>query len=264
MKTISVLMGVYNCEKTLEQAVESIQNQTYSGWELIICDDGSIDGTYSLACELANRDSRIKVIKNDTNCGLNITLNNCLANALGHYIARMDGDDICNSDRFEKQVSFLENHPEYAIVSSGMYFFDENGKWGYTMPMEKPLARDVVEGSPICHAPVMMKKKCIEQVGGYTVDQRKLRVEDVDLWIKLYEKGYRCYNLQEELYGMRNDSNAFSRRKYRYRINSTLVRLEGCKKLHLGPRSYVNAFRPMIIGLIPQKIRMILRKKINK
>ena len=260
MKKISILMGLYNCAETLDEAIASIQAQTYTEWELILCDDGSADDTYNKAKIHAEKDKRIILIKNDCNQGLNITLNNCLAKATGDYIARMDGDDICVPERFEKQVSFLENNPEYAIVSSGMFMFDKSGTWGKTMPIEKPTARNVVENSPICHAPVMMLRECMDTVKGYTVDDRCLRVEDVDLWIRLYAAGYRCYNIQETLYGMRNDQNAFNRRKYKYRINSTYVRLKGCRLLKLGIKSYLLSFKPMLIGLIPNKLRYFYRK----
>ena len=111
-------MGIYNCAGTLPQAVAAIQNQTYSNWELILCDDGSTDNTYGVAQHLAETDSRIILLRNAHNLGLNQTLNNCLAAATGSYIARMDGDDDCLPDRFEKQVALLETHPEFQITSS--------------------------------------------------------------------------------------------------------------------------------------------------
>ena len=257
---VSVLMGIYNCATTLEQAVESIMKQTYNNWELVLCDDGSSDETFTIAQKLAGKDERIIVIRNDKNLGLNETLNHCLTKATGEFIARMDGDDDCLPERFEKQVKFLESQQEFDIVSSPMIFFDERGEWGRNYVKECPNARDVVEGSPICHAPVMMRKECMEVVGGYTVDQRMLRVEDVNLWIKLYTAGFRCYNIQEPLYRMRNDQNALSRRKYKYRINSTYVRLKGCKDLKLGCISYFKAFQPMIVGLVPAKMRYYLKR----
>ena len=259
---ISVIMGIYNCEKTLTYAVSSILNQTYENWELIMCDDGSDDGTLEIAEKLSNQDGRIKVISNKQNLGLNKTLNHCLKYASGEFIARMDGDDDCLPERFEVQVNYLKAHPEYAIVSSKMKFFDENGEWGETgVIITEPTPEDVVCGSPICHAPSMMRKSCLDEVGGYTEDDRMLRVEDVNLWIKLYTAGYRCHNLEIPLYRMRNDKNAFSRRKYKYRINSTYVRLLGCRALKLDWTCYLKAFSPMIIGLIPGKIRRILRKR---
>lgn len=261
---ISVLMGIYNCQDTLEEAVQSIQNQTYTNWELILCDDGSNDRTLDVARKLAEKDSRIIVIQNEKNIGLNKTLNRCWRISSGEYIARMDGDDICMPFRFETQVSFLKENPAYAIVSSTMIYFDESGDWGRGKAIPAPTPFDVVTGSPICHAPVMMRRECMEAVNGYSEDTRKLRVEDVDLWIKLYAAGYRCFNLEEPLYKMRNDKNAFSRRKYRYRVNSTLTRLEGCRKLHLGFSAYIKSFLPMIIGLIPGKVRMAIRKALNQ
>lgn len=261
---ISVLMGVYNCESTLESAVQSIQNQTYRNWELIICDDGSSDSTLTIAQRLAKNDSRIKVFHNKENCGLNHTLNRCLSYADGEFVARMDGDDDCVPERFELQVNFLRANKDYSIVSTPMILFDENGVWGQTSTIEKPTAEDVVCGSPICHAPVMMRRECLNSVGGYTEDTRMLRVEDVNLWIKLYIAGYRCYNLQKPLYRMRNDQNALNRRKYKYRINSTYVRLLGCRAMHLGVKCYIKAFSPMIIGLVPSKIRFYLRRFSNK
>lgn len=260
-KKISVLMGVYNCEETLEESIESVRNQSYTNWELIICDDGSTDKTFEIVLKLAEKDSRIIAIKNDKNCGLNVTLNRCLALATGEYIARMDGDDICFSNRFLKQIDFLENNREFDIVSSSMIFFDEEGEWGKNDVIEYPQPKDVVVGSPICHAPVMMRKECMDKVQGYTENVRMLRVEDVNLWIKLYAAGYRCYNIAEPLYKMRNDKNAFNRRKYKYRVNSVYVRVQGCRMLDLKFDCYVKAFKPMVAGLVPAKIRQMIRKK---
>ena len=257
---VSVLMGIYNCAETLPQAVAAIQNQTYSNWELILCDDGSTDDTYEVAQRLAATDNRLILLRNEHNLGLNQTLNNCLTAATGDYIARMDGDDDCLPDRFEKQVTLLEDHPEFQITSSPMILFDETGEWGQTTLPEFPTPANVVEGTAICHAPVMLRKECMDAVGGYTVDKRILRVEDVDLWIKLYAAGYRCCNIQQPLYMMRNDQNALNRRKYIYRVNSTYVRLQGCKLLHLGLKSYLKAFIPMINGLVPARLRQAIRK----
>ena len=261
MKKISVLMGVYNCESTLAEAVGSIVSQTYPEWELIICDDGSNDGTLAKAKEFAAAEPRIKVLENGRNLGLSKTLNRCFGESTGEYIARMDGDDRCDSERFEKQAAFLDSTDEYAIVSSSMKLFDENGEWGIIEKPEYPTARDTVEGSPICHAPVMMRRECLEAVGGYSENDRVLRVEDVDLWIRLYAAGFKCRNLREPLYSMRNDKNALNRRKYRYRINSASVRLKGCKRLGLGMKSRARALRPMIYGLVPARLRDFLRRR---
>ncbi|MDO4189528.1 MAG: glycosyltransferase family 2 protein [Lachnospiraceae bacterium] len=259
-KKISVIMGIYNCANTLEEAVKSIQDQTYANWELIMCDDGSTDNTYDVASQLKSEDKRIILLKNDRNRCNNNTLNHCLKKATGHYIARMDGDDICVPERFEKQVKRLEKG-EYAIVSTAMFFYDETGTWGRNHVLETPGTEQIVLNSEICHAPVMLKKECMDLVRGYTVDHRMLRVEDVNLWIKLYAKGFRCYNIQEPLYGMRNDRNASNRRKYIYRMNEVYVRWLGCKEFHLGLVDYIKCMKPLIAGLIPSRARMLIRRK---
>ena len=256
---VSIIMGVFNCEQTLGEAVESIRAQSYTNWELIMCDDGSTDQTYNLAKRLAEQDMRIILLRNKKNYGLNITLNRCLKHSRGEYIARMDGDDICGTDRFIKQVQYMDSHPEIAIVSSWMTLFDENGKWGVSRNPKYPTPEAVVSGNPIFHAPSMIRRAALLNVQGYSVDRRMLRVEDVDLWIKLYAKGYRAYNIQEPLYSMRNDKNALSRRKYIFRVNSTFVRLKGCRMLHLKPKYYLISLKPMLYGLIPGFIRTFIR-----
>lgn len=260
-KRISVLMGIYNCAGTLPAAIECILAQTVKDWELILCEDGSTDNTFEVAQALAAEDDRIILLRNDKNLGLNATLNRCLTAATGQYIARMDGDDDCVPERFEKQIGFLESHTEYQITSCPMKLFDENGEWGQTTLPECPSPEEVVTSTAISHAPVMLRKECMDGVGGYTEDPRMLRVEDVNLWIKLYAAGYRCYNIQEPLYRMRNDQNALNRRKYIYRVNSVYVRLQGCKMLKLGPKSYLKACKPMINGLVPAKLRQLIRKR---
>ena len=261
---ISVLMGIYNCMDTLEEAIESIINQTYTNWELILCDDGSTDNTYAIAKKYQRKlPEKIKLIKNDKNLGLNKTLNHCLKYATGELIARQDGDDISEIERFEKEIKFLLKHPEYKIVSTAMSLFDSEGIWKIQNVIECPKSEDLVKGSPICHAPVMMWKECMDNVNGYSEDKKFLRVEDVNLWFKLYEKGYKCFNIKEPLYRMRNDKNAFTRRKYQYRINSTRARLLGAKALKVRKLIMVYAFVPMIIGIIPASLRRIIRKKIK-
>ena len=94
MATVSVIMGIFNCENTLSDAIKSILNQSYTDWELIMCDDGSQDDTYKIALEYQHKfPDKIILLKNKTNMGLNATLNTCLSKATGTYIARMDGDN---------------------------------------------------------------------------------------------------------------------------------------------------------------------------
>ena len=161
-------MGIYNCASTLQEALDSLYAQTYQDFEIILCEDGSEDNTYELALENQKNHLNIVLIKNPHNLGLNQTLNNCLAVAKGEYIARMDGDDLCDPTRFEKQVKFLDEHPEYAIVSNPMLYFDENGVFGKGRVKEGEASKEVFNiGTPFCHSPCMVRKEAYDKVGGF-------------------------------------------------------------------------------------------------
>lgn len=259
---ISVIMGIYNCEKYLEEAINSIVNQTYNNWELIMCDDGSTDNTVLIAekCKRKFHQNKIVLLKNKENMGLNYTLNKCLKIAEGEYIARQDGDDISIPSRFEKEINFLENHTDYSFVSSNMIYFDENGEWGKSNLIQAPLKKDFALGTPFCHAPSMIRKEVIEQVGGYTIDKKLLRVEDYDLWFKLYAKGYKGYNISEALYKMRDDREAVKRRNFQNRINEARVKLKGFRMIKMPIIYYIYVLKPLLIGMLPTKIYMKLHR----
>ena len=224
--TISIISGIYNCAETLPAAIESILAQTITDWEWILCDDASADNTYAVAQEYADKyPDKFILIQNDRNMGLNYTLNRCLEYAKGKYIARMDGDDLCSPNRFEEEMQCLEQQPDIAIVSTDMEFFDETGTWGRISHPEYPKNQDFLSGSPFCHAPCMVRSEAYEAVGGYSVEKKLLRVEDYHLWIKMYAKGFRGKNIPKPLYQMRDDRNAYNRRKFRYRLNEAYVRL---------------------------------------
>ena len=249
---ISIIMGIYNCASTLDAAIESILSQTYKDWEFIMCDDASADDTYKIAKSYEEKyPDKFMVIKNECNLGLNKTLNKCLKMARGEYIARMDGDDISLPDRFEKEVRILDLHPEYAIVSSPMIHFDENGDWGRSTTIERPQTDDFCKHAPFfCHAACMIRKSAYDDVGGYTEDKRLLRVEDCNLWYKLYAKGYRGYNLQQPLYKMRDDRNAAVRRTVQARLNGIYVTWLGYKMIKMPILKYRYAIRTTILELV--------------
>lgn len=251
-KLVSVIMGIYNCQDTLAEALDSIVNQTYTEWEIIMCDDGSQDHTVDIAeMYLKRYPDKIFLLRNGVNHGLNYTLNRCLEEARGEYIARMDGDDICSPIRFEKEVSVLESNPDISIVSTEMSLFDERGVWGQTHAKAKPQKYDLLKKTPFCHAPCMVRKEAYEAVSGYSVGDRLLRVEDYHLWVKMYEKGFRGVNIQEPLYSMRDDRNAFSRRKFKFRLNEAYVKAYAVKHLGLPIYGYAYCLRPIAVGLMP-------------
>ena len=254
-------MGIYNCASTLQEALDSLYAQTFQDFEIILCDDGSKDDTYAVALENQRQHSNIVLLRNEQNLGLNATLNKCLAAAKGEYIARMDGDDISLPTRFEKQVKFLDEHPEYAVVSAPIIYFDENGEFRRGKGKGEVVARDFVHGSPICHAPCMARTEVFRSVGGYSVDDRLLRVEDYHLWFKIFAAGHKMYMMDECLYKMRDNREAFKRRTFRSRVNEAYVKSVGYRMIDLPFYYQVFALRPLLIAMLPDCIYRILHKK---
>lgn len=267
---VSVIMGVYNCANTLNEAIDSLLEQTFQDFELILCDDASEDDTKSVAEKYCyDYPDKIHLISNEHNLGLNKTLNKCLKQAQGEYIARMDGDDISLSDRFQIEVDFLDNNPEYAIVSTSMIQFDETGDWGVQKKIERPQVKDFIHHSPFFnHATCMIRAKAFIEVGGYSKDDRTLRFEDCHLWYKMYAAGYKGYNIQEPLYKMRDDRSAYNRRTMKARMRAPYVKYLGFKMLKMPWYDYYFVVESYIMnfvkGLTPKFIYdMYHRKKFN-
>ena len=258
---ISVLIGIYNCASTLVEALDSLYAQTYKRFKIILCDDGSTDDTYNVAFNYASKHDNIILVKNDKNMGLNYTLNHCLEYADTEFVARMDGDDISLPERFEKEISFLDGHPEYAVVSGPMIYFDEKGDFKSGIGHGEVKKQDFIKTSVICHAPCMGRTAVFKEVGGYTVDKRLLRIEDYHLWFKIFSAGHKLYMLSEPIYKMRDDRNAFKRRTFKSRVNATRLRLKVYKHLGIPIRYYPTAFKGLIVGVLPKTVYKKLHQK---
>lgn len=255
-------MGIYNCAPTLAEALDSLLAQTYQGFKVILCDDGSVDKTVEIAQSYVDRfPNKFQLIRNQHNMGLNYTLNHCLEYADTEFCARMDGDDVSLPDRFEKEIDFLDSHPEYAIVSTPMVYFDENGEFRTGKGGYEPTHEMCALKTPFCHAPCMVRTEAYRVVGGYTVDPKLLRCEDYHLWVKMFAKGYRGYMLDEALYKMRDDRNAKQRRNFKGKIRVMNVQRFAIRTLGLPKWKYVYCLRPIIVGLLPGFIYNYLHKR---
>lgn len=247
---VSVLMGIYNCADTLGESIESILAQTHENFELIICDDGSTDNSYDIAKSYAHKDSRIILLKNERNLTLGPTLNVCLAHAKGKYCARMDADDVSVSERFEKQIEFLEKNSEFDVVGSFMQIY---GKDEVRTICEYPPIEHLAKGNPCCHATIMMRTQVYKELGGYSSDQRFVRIEDVDLFWRFYLAGHKAANIQEALYVVRENPITYKRRKMSFYVGSCRCCLSGCKKAKLKKKYYLYALKPLIVGFLPKR-----------
>lgn len=263
MATISVLMGIYNCGKTLEEAIDSLYEQTYKDFVLIMCDDGSVDNTYEIANKYSQQHSNIILLRNEKNMGLNYTLNRCLEHAQSKYVARMDGDDLSHPERFQREYDYLETHPDIAIVSCPMEYFDEEGTFRIGHSVTSPKITDFPKSTPFCHAPCMIRTEAIKSVGGYSVGEKLLRVEDYHLWIKLYANGYKGHNLDIPLYKMRDDRNAINRRKWKGDVNEFYVKNLAVSMLKLPFYYRIYSLRPILTHFCPRWLYVYLHKRKN-
>lgn len=206
---ITVLMSVYNGEKYLQDAIDSILTQTYTNFEFIIIDDASTDSTPNIL--KAQTDSRIRLIINEQNIGFTKCLNKGLSIATGEYIARMDADDISLSNRFATQLQFFYNHPEFALIGSSAHLIDEKSKIiGRERKKENFTFKDLLAHNQIIHGSTIIKKQFFDKVGGY--NENIFYTEDLDLWLRL-SKNYKVGNVPEILYQLRLHKDSITKQK---------------------------------------------------
>lgn len=184
---ISAVMPVYNDARHLPRAIESVLDQTLQGFEFIIVDDHSTDETAEILAGYVQLDSRIRVIRNEKNIGVASSLNRGCEIASGELIARMDSDDISLPERFERQVAFLNAHPEVGVLGTQTVFIEEDGRFSQQPEWKKPTSHNdlvwrLLYSTPLCHPSVMMRMKCFREVGGYNPDYPN---EDMKLWTEM-------------------------------------------------------------------------------
>lgn len=184
---VTVLMPVYNGEKYLREAIDSILDQTFTNFEFIIIDDGSLDNSVEII--KSYQDPRIRLIKNEHNQGLVYSLNLGLSLAQGKYVARMDCDDISLPERLQKQIEFLDKNAEIAVVGTWVKIFNEKkgNQTTWQCPIDSlSIKWNLLFHNPIPHSSVMFRKDIILSNHGYS--QEMLDVEDYDLWRRLASK----------------------------------------------------------------------------
>jgi len=195
---VSVFMTVYNGERYLLQALDSIRRQSLTDFEFVIVDDGSDDRTPEILAEAHAADLRIRVISMP-HLGRGPALNVAWAQATGLYVANLDADDMAEPDRLEKQSDFLQHNPEVGLVgtASRVLYEDTGNELVRRPPTSDPeLRRALVRHNPFQHSSVMMPRHVLEEVGGYNEDLAGW--EDYELWVRI-GCHYRLANLADVL-----------------------------------------------------------------
>lgn len=224
---ISVAMSVYNGERFLAEAIDSILAQSFTDFEFLILDDGSTDSSRTIIEQFAAHDSRIKPVFRE-NRGLIASLNQLLAEARAPLIARMDADDISHPDRFTRQISFLAGHPDHGVVGTWSQDMDEHGRDHPAPGHEHPTTHEGVvhaldnDLQVLCHPAVMYRRDVVRSVGGYHTAFR--HCEDLDLWLRLASVT-RIANIPERLLYYRHyEDQVSSRHAVEQQIGAAIAR----------------------------------------
>jgi glycosyltransferase involved in cell wall biosynthesis len=233
---VSVIMSVHNGERFLGESVDSILRQTFADFEFIIVDDGSTDASHEIIRRYAERDARIVCIRHERK-GLTSSLNDAIALARGELFARMDADDIAHPARLQRQIEFLNAHPDCVAVGSSVVIMDEDGNDIHVD--EGPTEHAQIEErllagrGALCHPTVMMRASAVRQVGGYR-EQYHL-AQDMDLFLRLGEVG-RLANIREPLLRYRWHLDSIGHRKNQYEaalVRAAMIK-EACRRRGLA------------------------------
>jgi glycosyltransferase involved in cell wall biosynthesis len=198
---VTVLMPVYNAEKYLTEAIDSVLNQTFTDFELLIINDGSTDKSVDIISQYS--DKRIRLI-HQANGGVSAALNTGLTHAFGKYIIRFDADDICHSNRIALQYKFMEENPEYILAGSDADYITKEGEYIFTFTnkghSDIEIRKFSTDSCPFIHSSVIYKKDVVLSLGGYEIKAHTF--EDYFLWMKLLNKG-KVYNFNTPLIKVR-------------------------------------------------------------
>ena len=178
---ITVIMAVHNGAPFVQESIQSILTQTFKHFEFLIIDDGSTDN--SLEILDSTRDSRVTILSNKTRETLPRALNKCLAQVKTEFVARQDADDLSEPDRLQKQIDFLQSHPEVALVSSCAHLIDDNGQVIGVTNCPGDVTESFRVMNPIVHGSVMLRRQVLQAVGGY--DEFFEKSQDYELWMRI-------------------------------------------------------------------------------
>lgn len=189
-KLISIILPTWkNAGEYINRSIDSVIAQSYLNWELLIIDDGLTDNTEDIIKGYAEKDPRIKFLKNESNIGLQKTLNKGINEAKGEYIARIDDDDVwVDKDKLARQVEFLESNTDHVLVGTGVVVVDEEGKemLRYLVPeTDRDIRSRLLGKNCFVHSSIIIRKDTVLSLGGYDESQETKHLEDYDLWLRL-------------------------------------------------------------------------------
>lgn len=257
---LRILLSIHNNERFVRDAILSILTQTYRDFELLIVNDASTDSTPEILQELAQNDVRIRILTNSTNLGLTKSLSSALKKTRGELIARMDADDIALPHRLEKQLAFLNAHPDIDMVGTAYEWIDEHGNViGTPNVVTDPttLQRRLIRTNPFLHSSILIRRSILERVGGYDTTYKK--AQDYDLWLRLSQT-CKFSNLPEILMRKRVSKTMISVSTEREQLkNATRARYHAIRRGDYPLWCAVYLFKPWLASVLPRRLVRLIR-----
>ena len=260
VKSLTVLMSIYNGETYLATAIESILSQTFTNFDFLIVDDASTDKSSIILKKFARQDSRIKIITNKQNQGLAYSLARGVEAATTPWIARMDADDIAIRDRLAKQMQYIDEHPDIDILGSYALNVNDSGEilGERKVPIDHDNICQLIWTNPLIHPTVIFRRSAILKIGSYHYKTRQRIPEDYNLWFRACAAGLQFANLPEPLIYYRFSQENFVRNNLKFLLAHVLIGWQGCWLVKASPLAYLGITKPFVLGILPPGLRYLV------
>ncbi|WP_404445984.1 glycosyltransferase [Sutcliffiella horikoshii] len=259
---ISIICTVKNGENTISNTIESVINQTFTNWELVIVDDGSNDGTVSILNRYKDRDNRVKLVLTDA-IGRGKALNLAIENASGKYICNLDADDLMHPQKLSIQYKIITENPNYFLISTNSEIIHGNGtplwkEYSKDSSFLKRINHSILIGNQINHSSVIMNKVLLQELGGY--DEGRSTQFDYELWLRAFINNKEMGIINNVLTAKRiHNSQSFeNKRRIKYLYNSMILQI---RSISLYKKQLLLIVIPpirFILGLLPFKFRRLI------
>lgn len=259
---ISVIMGIKyqrSSNEPLKISIDSILTQSYTNFELIICERDSTASAKELLKRYAEQDQRVILIDGGSAHSFSEQLNICLKKARGKWIARMDDDDYSFPERLEKQLAYLQKHNEFAFAGCRCKLICDGENVGTTDFPASPQVSDFLFSQPYIHPSLLFRRSALESVKGYSQLPRCNRNEDYDILLRIYENGMKGCNMDEVLFAYTIPSKGITNRNFKDRLNETKTRYVRYRKLKLLPKAFPYVIKPIAVWLLPKRLLSALK-----
>lgn len=262
---VSIVMATYNePQEFITASIESVLVQTYTNWELLIADDSTNEGTIQIIDSFAQKDKRIKIIREKTRMGFVKALNIGLKYSKGIYIARMDGDDIALPDRLEKEIDYLQKNQDVDVIGGAMNIINEKGEivserfyplGGYKLHLW------TIFRNPLAHPTVMFRSTIVQEGFFYNEEQKK--AEDIEFWLRLKKNKFNIQNLPDKVLNYRVVGNlGLKRNRENWLYNFRARKMNFCWRYPLF--SILSIIISFMFVITPNKVVKYIYKRENR